>query len=136
MPEPHIGGLVAGAVLHRLVRRRLVPGRMGHAVGWPLVAAGSSIVVWAVHAADEIDVEAPERLVAEGPYAYSRNPMYLAWTLLYAGTSFVLNSSWPLRLLPLVLGATHAVVLREERDLEARFGTSYRSYKARVRRYL
>ena len=122
--------------MNRLARRPLASGGRGHAVGWPLVAAGASLTVWAVHAAHEIDVEAPERLVAEGPYAYSRNPMYVAWTLLYVGTSFVLNSSWPLRLLPLVLGATHVVVLSEERDLEARFGASYRDYKAMVRRYL
>lgn len=89
------------------------------------MAAGASITVWAVHATGEIDVEAPERLVVGGPYAHSRNPMYVAWTVLYAGTSLVLNSSWPFRLLPLVLGVTHVVVLREERELDARFGASY-----------
>lgn len=38
-------------------------------------------------------------------------------------------------LLPLVLGATHAVVLREEGDLDARFGVFYCDYKAVVRPY-
>ena len=42
---------------------------------------------------------------------------------------------WPL-LLPGVLLATHVVVVREERSLEARFGAAYRSYRSSVRRYL
>jgi protein-S-isoprenylcysteine O-methyltransferase Ste14 len=39
-------------------------------------------------------------------------------------------------LLPLVLVSTHVAVVREERALERRFGTTYRTYRTAVRRYL
>jgi protein-S-isoprenylcysteine O-methyltransferase Ste14 len=62
--------------------------------------------------------------------------MYLAWTLVYVGIALVAGAAWPLLLLPVVLLATHVVVLREERSLQHRFGAGYRSYKTAVRRYL
>jgi protein-S-isoprenylcysteine O-methyltransferase Ste14 len=62
--------------------------------------------------------------------------MYLAWTAGYVGVALVAGTAWPLLLLPVVLGATHLVVVREERSLERRLGTAYRSYEASVRRYL
>ena len=61
--------------------------------------------------------------------------MYLAWTVGYLGAALVAGTVWPLLLLPVVLVATHVVVLREERSLERRFGAAYRSYKTSVRRY-
>ena len=81
-------------------------------------------------------MERPDKLVLGGPYALSRNPMYLAATLVYVGIALVLNAAWPLLLLPVVLLATHVVVVREERSLERRFGNAYRTYKTAVRRYL
>ena len=78
----------------------------------------------------------PRQLVITGPYAFSRNPMYVAATVAYAAIALVANATWPLLLLPGVLLATHVVVTREERLLEGRFGAAYRSYKTSVRRYL
>ena len=62
--------------------------------------------------------------------------MYLAWTAGYLGAALVAGIAWPLLLLPVVLVATHVVVLREERSLERRFGAGFRRYKTSVRRYL
>ena len=62
--------------------------------------------------------------------------MYLGWHFLYVGIAFVLDTAWLLVLLPGVLLVTHLVILREERQLERRFGDRYLRYKARVRRYL
>ena len=89
-----------------------------------------------VRSAAEVDLEHPHQLVLRGPYAVSRNPMYLAWAIVYVGIALVANTVWPLLLLPGVLLATHVVVVREERFLEGRFGAVYRSYKTLVRRYL
>lgn len=61
--------------------------------------------------------------------------MDVAWTALYAGVALVLDAAWPLVLPPLVAGATHAVVLGEERVLERRFGEAYRTYRRSVPRY-
>lgn len=137
LPEPHLIGLAVGTLLGLVLPWRVFSrGWVGHVVGWPVIVIGAALAVAAVSAAAEVDLERPGRLVAGGPYRFSRNPMYLGWTLLAIGIPLVVNMAWPLVLLPFVLVVTHLVVLREERDLEAEFGESYASYRARVRRYL
>jgi protein-S-isoprenylcysteine O-methyltransferase Ste14 len=89
-----------------------------------------------VRAAASVNLERPDQLVDNGPYAFSRNPMYVAWTVGYLGIALVAGTAWPLLLLPAVLVVTQVVVQREERSLERRFGAAYRSYKTSVRRYL
>jgi protein-S-isoprenylcysteine O-methyltransferase Ste14 len=112
------------------------PAWIRHGCGWPLILAGLWLGAWAVRAAAGVDLERPNQLVDSGPYAYSRNPMYVAWTLGYVGAAMVAGTAWPLLLLPVVLVVTHVVVLREERSLERYFGAAYRNYKMSVRRYL
>ena len=137
LPETFMVGLAAGVLLHFVARPRLSwPAWIGHAVGWPSLLAGVWLASSAVRAAADVDMERPDKLVLGGPYALSRNPMYLAATLVYVGIALVLNAAWPLLLLPVVLLATHVVVVREERSLERRFGNAYRTYKTAVRRYL
>lgn len=76
-------------------------------------------------------------LVTGGPYRFSRNPIYLAQTLIYLGLACGYGSAWPLALLPAVLIVMHhGVIRREERYLAARFGAAYRAYSASVRRWL
>ncbi|MDP2390055.1 MAG: methyltransferase [Acidobacteriota bacterium] len=76
-------------------------------------------------------------IVQRGPYRFTRNPMYLAMALAYAGLALLLNTMWALVLLPLVLAVIdRAVIRREERYLTAKFGRPYREYCARVRRWL
>ena len=76
-------------------------------------------------------------IVSSGPFRFTRNPLYLALTLIYAGLTLVLNTWWCVVLLAPVLLLIHfGVVAREERYLERKFGGSYRQYRARVRRYL
>jgi len=137
LPETFLVGLGAGLVLQVVTPWRPPwPAGAGRAVGWPLLLAGLGLAAWAVRAAAEVRLERPDRLVRRGPYAVSRNPMYVASAAVYAGIALVAGAAWPLLLLPGVLLATHVVVVREERSLEARFGAAYRSYRRAVRRYL
>ncbi len=76
-------------------------------------------------------------VITTGPFRYSRNPAYVALTLLWVGLGVVLDNPWILvLLLPAVLIVHFGVVRREERYLERRFGEEYRRYKASVRRWL
>lgn len=76
-------------------------------------------------------------IVTDGPYRFTRNPMYLGFTLLYLGTTCWVNSLWPLLVLPVILILMQRMVIeREERYLETRFGEEYRSYRSRVRRWI
>lgn len=76
-------------------------------------------------------------IVAEGVYAFTRNPMYLGMALLFAGLGLLFSSLGVFLLLPVVIIIIQTqVIAREERYLEAKFGDEYRNYKARVRRWL
>ncbi|MEQ9200673.1 MAG: isoprenylcysteine carboxylmethyltransferase family protein, partial [Rhodospirillales bacterium] len=76
-------------------------------------------------------------LVTDGLYRYSRNPIYLALTLIYIGTSLIAGWFWPLLLLLPLLPLMHYGVIRREEDyLSAKFGTEYQAYRKAVRRYL
>jgi len=76
-------------------------------------------------------------LIRTGPFAYSRNPLYVAMALLILGIGVWANSIWIwVMVAPLVLVMNTAVIIREERHLERRFGREYIDYKKSVRRWL
>lgn len=76
-------------------------------------------------------------VVTTGPFRFSRNPLYLALTLLYFGLTLAFNTWWGIVvLIPLLIIMHRGVVLREERYLEQKFGETYRKYRSTVRRYL
>lgn len=115
------------------------------AIAWAgagLFAAGFALNIWGVivlHRAETAinPYHSASSLVATGPFRFSRNPLYVALTMILAGLSLLFNSVWGLVVLPPVLAIMHyGVILREERDLQVQFGQAYRDYCARVRRYL
>ena len=76
-------------------------------------------------------------LIRTGPFRYSRNPLYLAVCLLIVGIGVWVNSLWILvMLIPLFLVMSRAVIAREERFLEHKFGQEYLDYRVSVRRWL
>ena len=76
-------------------------------------------------------------LIPNGPYRFSRNPMYVAMTLFVLGLGIALNNLWVSIFAPLSLLVVHFIaVLPEEHYLAGKFGEDYRGYIARVRRYL
>jgi len=76
-------------------------------------------------------------LTFEGPYRFTRNPMYVGMALLQGGLALAGNALWPLvALIPVLWIVRTQVIDKEEQYLERRFGQQYRDYKARVRRWL
>jgi protein-S-isoprenylcysteine O-methyltransferase Ste14 len=76
-------------------------------------------------------------IVRTGPYRLSRNPIYLAFSLLQLGIAIGVNSLWVLATLgPAVLLLSCVVIPREEQYLERKFGAEYLEYKAGVRRWV
>jgi protein-S-isoprenylcysteine O-methyltransferase Ste14 len=76
-------------------------------------------------------------IVTTGPYRVTRNPAYLGMTLLYIGIALLADALWVLAPLPVVLPVIdRAVIAREERYLERKFGREYLDYKAGVRRWV
>jgi protein-S-isoprenylcysteine O-methyltransferase Ste14 len=75
-------------------------------------------------------------LVRSGPYARSRNPMYLAGFPILAGVALLLGTTTPLLVLPLYAVAAVRWVAREEARLTERFGAEWDRYRGTVRRWL
>ena len=76
-------------------------------------------------------------LVTSGPYRVSRNPIYLGMTLMLVGVALSLGSTAPLLLVVgFALWLQVRFILKEEAHLAEQFGDAYRSYQARVRRWV
>jgi protein-S-isoprenylcysteine O-methyltransferase Ste14 len=76
-------------------------------------------------------------IVAEGPFRYTRNPMYLTLLLVYIGGILLFHVAWSaILLLPVFLALRYGVIAREERHLQTIFGEEYNEYCRRVRRWL
>lgn len=137
LSEPHLAGILTSGVLH-LTRPWRLPGskRLYRGAGWILVGAGVAISALAVRAASEVDLEHSSTFISRGPYAISRNPMYVGWTLLYLGTALITRNAWMVASIPAVAGLIHRDVLREEQSLEEAFGENYIRYRKLVHRYL
>ena len=79
----------------------------------------------------------PDHLVTSGPFGITRNPMYLANTLLLIGVAFVTGIAWFLLFAFLAAFATQKLAIeKEEKILAAKFGKKYRDYAKRVRRWI
>ena len=109
------------------------------AVGALLSLVGAGLVVWSVYAQYAIGQGTPapmvatQRLVVEGPYAYSRNPMTLGALLFYLGIGAGMGSLAAIAVvLPVFAGLLTYIYSHETRELEGRFGAAYLDYKNRT----
>ncbi|HVP54673.1 MAG TPA: isoprenylcysteine carboxylmethyltransferase family protein [Candidatus Eisenbacteria bacterium] len=79
---------------------------------------------------------APE-LILQGPYRFTRNPMYVGLAGVQFGLGLALGNPWIALLAPCALLIVHFMaVLPEEKYLAEKFGTDYLTYLSTVRRYL
>jgi protein-S-isoprenylcysteine O-methyltransferase Ste14 len=86
---------------------------------------------------DPIPFNPSTRIVAHGPYRFSRNPMYIGFALCTLGIAILVDCVWMLLAVPIGLVLIDRLVItREERYLERKFGEEYLSYKRRVRRWI
>jgi protein-S-isoprenylcysteine O-methyltransferase Ste14 len=110
------------------------------AAGVAVTVLGELIRLWSVHHIGVISRTRSERLgplVASGPFAILRNPIYVGNIALWVGFALIARLVWlaPVMLLLLAL-EYHAIVRWEERLLESRFGDAYRAYAALVPRWI
>jgi len=81
--------------------------------------------------------QATTAIVRSGPYRFSRNPIYLAFSLLQLGIAIWTNSLWLVATLVASVAVMACIVIpREEQYLERRFGAEYLDYRKSVRRWL
>jgi len=120
---------------------RLIPGPWNLlgiapiAVGVALHATTSQL--FARHGTTRAALGEPSVLVVDGPFRWTRNPMYLGGVVILLGSACVLGSVTPFLVIPLFATVVQRRFIRvEERMLTTRFGTDYVAYRARVRRWI
>jgi protein-S-isoprenylcysteine O-methyltransferase Ste14 len=78
----------------------------------------------------------PDRIIAVGPYRYTRNPMYLGHLIFLTGLALTFWSWFALLLLVARAIWFHRRVLHDEERLEKLFGAEYVAYCGRVKRWI
>jgi protein-S-isoprenylcysteine O-methyltransferase Ste14 len=110
------------------------------AAGVAVTAAGELIRLWGVHHIGAISRTRSDRLgplIATGPFALVRNPLYVGNILIWMGFALSARLVWLAPVIVLLLGAVyHAIVRWEEQLLTMRLGEAYSAYSARVPRWL
>ena len=141
-PLIYATAFVLGLLLHLAFPIHFLPSTLVRWLGSLFILIAGLIVVSALRALRRaqttFDVSKPTTaIVTEGPFRYSRNPMYVSLTLLYLGVTCWMNALWILLLVvPLLVVIQRGVIAREEAYLERKFGEAYLSYKSRVRRWI
>jgi len=122
--------------------RTFAASRIAVVVAWVLTAiwlylmVGSFQLFWRKHTS-VLPIRPSTTLVIEGPYRFTRNPMYLGLALLTIALGLFLNTWWVIILLvPALVVVQRFVIAREERYLHRRFGAAYDAYRCQVRRWI
>ncbi len=122
-------------------RQELFRSAIASWIGVALCAAGLSLFVAGLVSFGRsfrvgIDTEHPDELITSGVFAYSRNPIYVAFALVLLGQFLV----FPNRVLLVYAAAgfwlLHRQILREEEFMRKHYGAEFEEYRRRVRRYL
>jgi len=144
-PALFLGAILLGCLLSWIVP--LGPGlgsanMRALAAGGMLALVGLALFVVSVRefrraGTSVVPGEPSTALLESGPYRYTRNPIYISFTIFYFGLAIMLTSAWMLVLLvPVLIVLQRGVVEREEAYLASKFGEAYRKYQLRVPRWL
>jgi protein-S-isoprenylcysteine O-methyltransferase Ste14 len=116
----------------------------GWRIGWGVVIFVAGLLMTIVgrrtllrHGTNVNPLQPTTALVTDGIFRRTRNPLYVGILITQYAVALIFALDWLLLLiLPSWVALHFAVVTREERYLERKFGEAYRRYKARVPRYL
>ncbi|MFQ5563630.1 MAG: methyltransferase family protein [Parvularculaceae bacterium] len=135
--------LVLGYILRILTDGYLpLPRAAAEGVGGVLILASVSLLLASARIyfanGEALNPDTPsDRLFTDGPYGYSRNPIYLAFMLFGAGFAIATQNAWILATTAAAGAAIHYfAILPEEGYLSHRFGEEYEAYRKRVRRWI
>jgi protein-S-isoprenylcysteine O-methyltransferase Ste14 len=141
-PIVYLASICLGLLVHLLWPVQLLPASINAPIGAGVVIIAVVLFISSVRTFRKAGTPVPGNrptttIVRSGPYRFSRNPIYLAFTLFQIGLAAWVNSVGLLAtLLPALALMAFVVIPREERYLEARFPSEYLAYKRAVRRWL
>ncbi len=141
-PLVYVTGLILSWWLEQIFPFGFNVGPLLRGMGWADIGAGGVLMLWAAitiwrHHTTVNPYRGASALVTAGPFAFSRNPIYLADVWVYLGVTLLIGSYWPLVFAPLVWAIMrYGVIAHEEAHLQAKFGAAYSDYCLRVRRWI
>lgn len=140
-PLVYLGSIGLGLLVHFFWPVAFLPASISVPIGVVLVLVAVVLFISSVRTFRNAGTPVPGNqptttIVRAGPYGFSRNPIYLAFTLFQLGLAAWVNSVGVLVTLLPALVLMAVVIAREERYLEARFPSEYPQYRREVRRWL
>jgi protein-S-isoprenylcysteine O-methyltransferase Ste14 len=111
--------------------------------GIVLIVAGFALSAWGrlTFRSNQAEIfpwsESHSALVTNGPFRFTRNPMYAGFVVLSVGAALVVGT-WLMWLVPIIVFALdHFVIIPfEERSMQRTYGDEFSAYSARVRRWI
>jgi protein-S-isoprenylcysteine O-methyltransferase Ste14 len=143
-PIIYIGAVALAIVLGFVIPTPWIWGPLADflfAIGALIAGGGIAIVVMAIRSlamakTTASPVKGAEHLVTDGPYAFSRNPIYLGNTMVMLGLWLFAGNLWFLVLAIVAAFLTQKLAIEpEEKHLDLRFGRRYRDYAKNARRW-
>lgn len=140
-PKMVAAGLVIALVLDIVWAVNICPLWFQIMIGLPLLAGGLYLMGWArrdFKAHDTpVSTEKPVReVVTDGPYVYTRNPIYIGGAAALFGLAFTIDNLWLMIATGVIMAVIHLhVIVEEEFYLEKKFGEIYLSYKNKTPRW-
>jgi protein-S-isoprenylcysteine O-methyltransferase Ste14 len=121
-------GYAVGLLLFLLAR----PSLRSLLLALPPITLGEAIRLWASG-----HIEKTQRLATGGPYAHTRNPLYLGSALIALGVALACSSVSAAVVIAAYLAAFYPSVMREEADfLRAKFAGEYQAWAGEVPAFL
>jgi protein-S-isoprenylcysteine O-methyltransferase Ste14 len=140
-PFVYLAAILVGSALQIAWPLHFLPSGIAP-LGAVLIAAAAVLFVTSVRQFRAAGTPVPgdrqsTAVVEGGPYRFSRNPIYVAFSLLQLGIATSADSVWLLATLAGAVAVMALVVIpREERYMARQFGDRYHDYKQRVRRWV
>jgi protein-S-isoprenylcysteine O-methyltransferase Ste14 len=110
--------------------------------GTTLYVIGMILAIWARLTMRQIwghpgehNIKRQNKLVTQGPFSLSRNPIYVGFLLIYFGYGIAVRTWFIVLRIPLLI-YFYRSILKEEKNLEKYFGKTYKTYKTQVPRFL
>jgi protein-S-isoprenylcysteine O-methyltransferase Ste14 len=121
-----------------LVLMDFLPLKILGALLWTVALVIYALAIWTMGRSWRIGIESRPAcsLVTHGIFACSRNPIFLGFGCMAAGTFLILGRVIFLLLALLSIWLIHSQILREEKFLAEAHGENYRAYRTRTGRYL
>jgi len=141
-PLVYLAAILIGAAFDKFVPMHIFPAGLTGWLGGSLLLLALTLSGWSFREFKKAKTTIrPDRpvsvLVTTGPFRFSRNPMYLALSMLQLGVGIWMNSVWVVVfLMPVIALIRWRVIAPEELYLIGKFGQVYLDYQAKVRRWL